>query len=270
MPVQRALAVLVAALAFAACSQLPSPRAVRSTDRAHRSHPAPSTSTTTPRATSTSAPPTSTTVPPPATRTFSIAGADLTNGSWLTVGLHPTTAPIQIRASAATPLEVCPAGLDGSLADSSWAPWFDFPSCKALSSSGTATLPSTDGMTHVAFALKPAAPSPAVPLALTISYTPTDSFVEVIPPDDGAQTGLTVTYTPGSGTTGAEATRINSVEPAPGYVVVLSQAGRIVSQPATCDFPAEIPCVGAVTPGVPISARLSGPAGSIVLSLVWK
>ena len=111
--------------------------------------PPPTTTTTTPLSQPT------TTVPSPGTRTFSVEGAVLTSGSWLTVGLHPTTTPIQLHASAGTPLEVCPAGLDGGLSDTSWPPWFKFPSCIALSSSGAATLPATDGLTHVAFAVKP-------------------------------------------------------------------------------------------------------------------
>src|SRR3954462_4311355 len=48
-------------------------------------------------------------------RSFSVSGAVLASSDWLTVGLHPTTAPIKVKASGAVPLEVCPAGLDGQL-----------------------------------------------------------------------------------------------------------------------------------------------------------
>ena len=134
----------------------------------------------------------------------------------------------------------------------------------------TATLPATDGLTHVAFAVKPISGPAVVPLTLTVNYTPTDSFVEVIPPDGQVQTAMTVTYTPGSETTGAEVTPVNSVNPAPGFTLVVSQAGRSLTQRAICDFPSELSCVGGVTPGEPVTARLSGPAGPVILNLAWK
>ncbi len=274
MRVQRAAVVLIAALACTACTTTASPGA-RSTRRVHAPSPAPTTAvptvpTTTSTTTTTPVSQPATTVPSPGTRTFSVEGAVLTSGSWLSVGLHPTTAPIQLQASAGTPLEVCPAGLDGGLSDSSWPPWFRFPSCMALSSTGAATLPPTDGLTHVAFAVKPKSGAAVVPLTLTVNYTPTDSFVEVIPPAGASQTAMTVTYTPESETTGAQVTPVNSVEPAPGFTLVVSQAGRFLTQPAICDFPSELSCVGSVTPGEPITARLSGPAGPVILNLAWK
>ena len=204
------------------------------------------------------------------TASFSVEGTVLTSGSWLTVGLHPTTAPIQLRASAGTPLEVCLAGLDGGLSDSTWPPWFKFPSCMALSSTGAATLPATDGSTHVAFAVKAMTGPAVVPLTLTVNYTPTDSFVEVIPPGGGSLTAMNVTYTPESETTGAQDTPVNSVNPAPRFTLVVSHARRSLTQSAMCDFSSELPCVGGVTPGEPITARLSGPAGPVVLSVAWK
>lgn len=269
MHVRHAAVVLTAALACTACAQSV-PRA-RSTQSVGPSHPV--TATTVPpipTTTPTSAPQTATTVPLPATRSFTVSGAVLTSGSWLTVGLHPTTAPVQLTASATTLLEVCPAGLDGGLTDSSWPPWFKFSACLQLSSAGVATLPATDGLTHVAFAIRPVSDVATVALTLTVNYTPTDSFVEVIPPRDGSQTAIAVTYSPGSDTTGALATPVNSIYPAPGYTLVLSQAGRSLSQPAVCDFPSEIACVGGVSPNEPITARLTGPVGSVVLNLAWK
>ncbi len=271
MRVQRAAVVLIAGLACTACTTSAS-QSARSTRAVRSPRTAPTTAVSTLPTTTTTMPVSqpATSIPSPGTRTFSVEGAVLTSGSWLTVGLHPTTTPIQLHASALTPLEVCPAGLDGGLSDTSWPPWFKFPSCVALSSTGAATLPATDGLTHVAFAVKPISGPAVVPLTLTVNYTPTDSFVEVIPPDGQVQTAMTVTYTPGSETTGAQVTPVNSVNPAPGFTLVVSQAGRSLTERAICDFPSELSCVGSVTPGEPVTARLSGPAGPVILNLAWK
>ena len=99
-----------------------------------------------------------------------MSGVLLSGGNWLTVGLHPTTTPVQLHASSTVPLEVCPAGLDGGLNDSSWPPSSKFGSCMDLSSSGPTTLPPTNGGFHVAFAIKELSAGPLTPLAVSVTY----------------------------------------------------------------------------------------------------
>ncbi len=230
------------------------------------------TTTSAPTTAATSPTTTTSTAPPFGARSFTVSGVVLSDGDWLTVGLHPTTAPVHLQASSTVALEVCPAGLDGGLNDSSWPTLFKFPSCVGLSASGAATLPSTDGSTHVAFAVKASsAGAPLNPLELTVSYSATDSFVEVIPPATSSHTYLTVTYTPQSTTTAAEATPVNRVTPAPGYSLDLMQAGRALTASVPCDFPTELTgCFGGVTPGVAVEAQLVGQGATVVLNLEWK
>ena len=218
---------------------------------------------------------TSTAATPPSTfpligqRTFSVTGVTLAGSNWLTVGLHPTTAPVQLHTSAAVQLEVCPAGLDGSLTDSSWPSFFNFSSCIPMADD-VASLPPTDGGTHVAFAVKEVTSSAPVVLTLTVDYAASDTFVEVIPPST-TSTNLTVTYTPESSTTAATVSPAGLVTPAPGYTVAISQAGRIVSNSETCDFPTEADgCVGPVTPGQRIEVHVAGPGSPVVIYPSWK
>jgi hypothetical protein len=214
---------------------------------------------------------TTTTVPALGTRTLTISGVLLSGGNWLTVGLHPTTVPVQLRASGTTPLEVCPAGLDGGLNDSSWPPWFKFSNCENLTPSAVTTLPATDGATHVAFAIEEVSPGSLSPLEVSVTYSATDSFVEVIPPATTSHTYMTVSYTPRSATTGATATPVNLLTPAPGYSLDVMQAGRALTQMVACDFPSELTsCFGGVTPGQPVAVQLVGQGGPVVLNLAWK
>lgn len=263
MRIERGALALVVVFACTSCS-----RAVTRTDAPH-SH---ITTTTLARTTTTTALPattTTTTFPVFGSRTLTVSGILLSSGNWLTVGLHPTTTPVQLHASGTTPLEVCPAGLDGGLNDSSWPPGFQ--SCINLSPSGNATLPATDGETHVAVAIKDVSPGPLSPLEVSITYDATDSFVEVIPPATSSQTYLSVSYTPNSATTGATETPINLVTPAPGYSLDVMQAGRALNQMVPCDFPTELTsCFGDVTPGRAVSVQLVGHGGPVILNLAWK
>ncbi len=201
-----------------------------------------------------------------------MTGVNLAAGSWLTIGLHPTTEPIRLRATTAVPLEVCPAGLGGEIVgNTSWPSSFGFLSCMGLGASGDAMLPATDGMTHVAFAIRPVAMVGEVPLTLHLSYSATDSFVEIIPPVAGLRTDMTVTITPRSGTTGAQTKLVGQLRSAPGYSVAVTQSGRHVTKPSPCDFGSEVPCIGPVTPSEPVRVRLTGPGTpSVVLSLAWN
>lgn len=192
----------------------------------------------------------------------------MTGGNWLTVGLHPTTAPVELHASATAQLEVCPAGLDGGLTDSSWPAYFHFPSCIVMAS-GNATLPATNGSFHVAFAVKTISAASPAALTLTVDYAATDTFVQVIPPSS-ASTSLTVTYTPRTSTTAASVSPAGLVTPAPGYTIAISQAGKVLTRPAPCDFPTEAPgCVGGVTPGELTDVHISGPGSQVVIYPAW-
>lgn len=217
--------------------------------------------------TTTSPPPPPATVPAIGPRSFAVSGVTLVWGNWLTIGLHPTTAPVTLQANTAASLEVCPAGLDGGLTDSSWPSFFKFTSCLAMPAD-TATLPPTDGDTHVAVAIRSTGSTP-VALAVTVDYAAADTFVEVIPPRS-ASTSLRVTYTPRTTTTGATVSPAGLVTPAPGYSLVITQAGRTLSTAAPCDFPTEAQeCVGNVTPGQPAQVQLAGTGSQVVLYLAW-
>ena len=266
MRIERGAVVLVVVFACTSCSQ-----AVTRTGAPHSVRPHITTTTHARSTTTTAHPATTTTFPVFGSRTLTVSGILLSSGNWLTVGLHPTTTPVQLHASGTTPLEACPAGLDGGLNDSSWPPGFKFQSCIDLSPSGNATLPATDGGSHVAFAIKDVSPGPLSPLAVSVTYDATDSFVEVIPPATSSQTYLTVSYTPTSATTGATDTPINLLTPAPGYSLDVMQAGRALNQMVPCDFPTELTsCFGDVTPGQAVSAQLVGHGGPVVLNLAWK
>jgi hypothetical protein len=256
--------VLAALLTFSvlcACSQPARPSSLHSTSTTEAT-----TTTAAPAATTT------TTLPPFGARAFTVSGILLSGGDWLTVGLHPTTAPIEVQASASTALEVCPAGLDGGLNDSSWPPWFKFTECEVLSAARIDSLPPTDGATHVAFAIKAQSASAALSsLKLTVYYSATDSFVEVIPPETTSNTYMTVSVTPRSATVAASINPINAFTPAAGYSLDLMQAGRALPQSASCDFPTELTtCFGGIVPGGPVAVQVVGQGSPVVLNLGWK
>jgi hypothetical protein len=203
-------------------------------------------------------------------RSIAVSGAVLSGGDWLTIGLHPTAAPIRLTASGSAPLEVCPAGLDGQLNDSSWPPWSHFPSCIGLGPSGATPLPATDGAAHVSFAIKAATSAARTRVAVTVDYTAVDSFFEASSPADAPRTDLSVTYEPRSSTTAALATPVDLASPAPGYRVVLTQGGRSLTSAANCDFPTELEGCVAVTARKPVVVRLTGPRGRVTLEAAWK
>jgi hypothetical protein len=264
--IERVVVVLVVVFACTSCSA-----AVTQTHSTQSVRPHITTTTDAKTPTTTALPATTTTPAVFGSRTLTVSGVLLSSGNWLTVGLHPTTTPVQLHASATSPLEVCPAGLDGGLDDSSWPPGFNFQRCINLSPFGNATLPATSGGYHVAFAIKDVSPAPLSPLEVSVTYSATDSFVEVIPPATSSQTYLTVSYTPLSATTGATDTQINLLTPAPGYSLDVMQAGRALNQMVACDFFTELSsCFGDVTPGQAVSVQLVGRGSPVILSLAWK
>lgn len=263
----RLLFVVLVAVGLAACSASSTSGTAA---RKHRS----STTVTPPEPTSTSTSPPSIPTTNPALligpRAFSVDGVSLPAGAWLTVGLHPTTAPVRVDiAGTVQPLDVCPAGLDGSLTNSSWPSFFKFPSCVPMTD-GSAVLPETDGNTHVAFAIKAVSATDPLTFSLGVSYVATDAFVEVIPPR-AASTDLSMIFTPLSSTTSVTVSPAGLVTPAPGFAVGISQAGRSVNTPQPCDFPTEADsCTGPVNPGQPTDVHIVGPGSNVVIYPAWK
>jgi len=250
------LAVVVAALC-AGCSQ------------ATRQFPLTRTTATT----STVAPSTTTvTAPVYGIRSFTIDGVTVSGTTWLTIGLSPTTVPVALQVTGGALAEVCPAGLDGGLLDSSWPASSGFRGCLRLSPTGAGTLPPAPVATHVAFAVKTvSATAPPGPLAVTVTYSAADSFVEVVPPTTTTNPLVTASYTPSSTTTVAVATPVHGIALAPGYFVNVTQGGPPLTQAVHCDFPTVLTlCLGGIAPGQPVQAQLVGHGGPVVLNLAWK
>lgn len=223
--------------------------------------------------TSTVAPSTTTvTAPLYGIRSFTIDGVSVSGTTWLTIGLNPTSVPVALQVNGGTLAEVCPAGLDGGLLDSSWPASSGFTGCLRLSPTGAATLPAAPGATHVAFAVRSvSATSLPSPLAVTVTYSATDSFVEVVPPNAATDPLVTASYTPNSTTTAAVATPVHGITLAPGYFVNVTQGGPPLTQAVRCDFPTVLTlCLGGIVPGQPVLAQLVGHGGPVVLNLAWK
>ncbi|HET7046591.1 MAG TPA: hypothetical protein VFI37_17225 [Gaiellaceae bacterium] len=81
------------------------------------------------------------------------------------IELHPTERPILIKAIAAAPLEVCQFGTSFA---GRWR-----GGCRRLRERALA-LPSTNGMTHVAFRIRPTAPRAAHVKRLELAWHCTD------------------------------------------------------------------------------------------------
>jgi hypothetical protein len=222
---------------------------------------------------------TTTTVAPPSDqplgpRQFTITGISATSTNWLTVELHPTTEPIQLQAMSTSPLEVCPTNLDGTISGGGSWPASKFVACLPLDSAGGAALPASDGNSHVAFALRPLEKAFRASVTLTVSYSPTDTFVAIIPPASNGNVDMTVTYVPESSTTRALVTPEGMADTvaAPGFVVTATQADRTLRSPSSCDFATELrSCIGGVVPSTPLSVKVSGPGtAKVTVSLAWK
>jgi hypothetical protein len=238
-------------------------------------------------ATSTTPIPTTTTVSSPATSVaspddqsvgphdFTITGASVSSTNWLTVKLHPTTVPIQVQATSLSPLEACPANLDGTISNSSsWPPAFGFTSCIPFNGAGEATLPQSSGGFHLAFAVRPLDPAAIALVTLNVNYSATDTFVAILPPSAEGNVTMTVTYVPLTSTTGASVSPAGMADTvqAPGFSVTVTQGGLTLSSPTACDFATEADgCLGGVVPNQPVSVHVGGPGTSKVeLALAWQ
>src|ERR1700733_6556878 len=264
--------LLVSGIAVAACTNA-------SNIAKATKHPPISATTISPTTTSI-APPATSAVPPDdqsvGPHDFTITGVSVSSTNWLTVELHPTTVAMQLQATSTSPLEVCPAGLDGTVSGngSSWPPGFGFNSCLPLNGSGEATLPPSSGGFHLAFALRPLAPAVNASVTLTVNYSATDTFVAILPPSAEGNVNMTVSYMPDASTTGALVSPAGMADTvrAPGIAVGVTQGGTTLSNPAACDFATELDsCIGGVVPDQPVTVNVSGPGTSKVeLALAWE
>jgi hypothetical protein len=206
---------------------------------------------------------------------FTITGASVSSTNWLTVKLHPTTGPIQLQATSTSPLEVCPANLDGTISSSgSWPPAFGFTSCIPCNGAGEATLPPSNGGFHLAFAVRPVDPAAIAAVTLRVNYSATDTFLAILPPSADGNVIMTVTYVPLTSTTSATVSPAGMADTvqAPEFTVAVTQGGLTLSSPAACDFATEADgCLGGVVPNQPVSVNVRGPGTSKVeLALAWQ
>ncbi|MDP9337105.1 MAG: hypothetical protein M3Q30_27845 [Actinomycetota bacterium] len=203
------------------------------------------------------------------TRTFEVRGVWFRDNGALLVGLHPDSRQVRVRVVPASAVELCPASLDGRIG-AVGTPWrgFGFASCKQPDSSGVATLPPTNGYSHVVFALKASGSSRRIDVS--VSYSAADSFVMVTPPRG---TGLDVTFTPRTASVGAHAFVVPGFGPATSAKIVVSQAGVSASAIAgDCNFASEIECTAKVAPNAATVVRMTAPSGAdstVALYVAW-
>jgi hypothetical protein len=202
------------------------------------------------------------------TRTFEISGVWFRGNGALLVGLHPDSRPVRVRVLPASAIELCPASLDGRIG-AAGTPWrgFGFASCKQPDSLGVATLPPTNGYSHVVFALRASA---SRRINISVSYSAVDSFVMVTPPRG---TGLDVTFTPRMAFVGAHAFVIPGFGPATSAKIIVSQGGVSAAAIAgDCNFASEIECTAKVTPNTATIAGMTAPSEAnltVALYVAW-
>jgi hypothetical protein len=151
----------------------------------------------------------------------SISGADLSISAGVTVGLHPTSIPVEVTSSGVA-LQACPATVD---VGDDW-PFGQFSSC--LHQAPTASsLPATDGTFHVGFEIR-GITSAASDTTVTINYHATDSYFEVVPPVTPSPTEMTLTIVPNSLTVGVSIFPVGAADnlPAPGFEAAGTQNGQ--------------------------------------------
>jgi len=155
-------------------------------------------------------------------RTFFVRNVQLAFDRALAVGLDPARQPVAIQVEPSASVEVCPATIDGDIDPnhSSW-PRRSFGSCVPLDAAGRASLPSTGGGLHAAFAIRPRNAAQRAAVDVSVAYNAVDSFVEIFPPSQTVSTA--VAFTPRSSTIGAQAYLMPGHRPAPDLVVELSQ-----------------------------------------------
>lgn len=195
-------------------------------------------------------------------------------GQHLAIAFHPDSSPARVWSSSST-LDVCPAGLDGTVEGSSWPPWTPFESCEQLGVDGL-LLPAADGSSHLAFAFR--ANEDVDRTRLIVDYTRTDGFFAVLPPI-GSATDLEVTFTPGSSTIAVVALDLPNQSPSQTAQTEIRQGEATIDAAATCDFLGaahatgqDEDCLGPVTARAPVTVQLHAPGTGdlqVMLSLSW-
>jgi hypothetical protein len=178
------------------------------------------------------------------------AGVDA--GMSMVVALHPTVDPVELKFSNPRDIQICPATIEG-LVDLSVGRWPSVSGtiCRRPALDGRISLPSTDGRTHVAFALVTAR---SQPVSVTIHYVAHDSFFELVPPAGPSQVDFA--FVPHSLTVGISTVELPNYAPIANVSSELQQGTRDIMTARSCDFPSEVACVGDVTPGQRTSLRV--------------
>jgi hypothetical protein len=244
----RRFLIVVLLAAVGACSGSPASRA------------APTTAIET---TSTSRAPVSPRLTAWSRRTFRIR-VILESRAAVAIGLHPNAEPIRVGLLPPRPAELCGASVADGTVD-------ERKSCVAFDAAGRASVPPTNGGTHIAFAVRLRSDR-AVRVDLTVTYAAEDPFVLVVPPT-ARFSGTAVDFIPRTVTAGANAYLLPGYRPAPTVAVTMKQAGRGIHDPRPCDFPAEIDCLGRVGANrqteISMAGRDTG-GGRPALYIVWQ
>ena len=199
--------------------------------------------------------------PTPGT-SLSLQQMPLAAGDGVSIGMHPSAAPITLRATASMPLAVCSdldpdhGGLGGG-----WPPGHALKGCHRLTLGRWVQLPSSDTSTfHVAFRIT--AQRAGTISSLKVSYQRIDAFLIV----EAATTTLrpmSVTFIPKGTTLAAGVAGVTAASG--GHVageVTVDQAGSAKQHTGTCTFSTEAAvCFLGLTSGLPVTVRaLHAPA----------
>jgi hypothetical protein len=202
--------------------------------------------------------------PVTSTRTFTARDVDLRAGDAITIRLHPDEVPIQVHATSASPLEVCPDG---------WPAFTGFLTCLPLAA-GAATLPSTIVDTfHLGFTVRSVDGLPARIRKLAVTYAPTDGYFLVDPPPVPAGRATpTFSFTPTSSRVvgvGAYTLESDVQTLAPRAKVRVTQRGRVVRTSSARPPGGSAPAYGPVTLDRAVVVRTRN-QGSAPLSLSFE
>ena len=200
--------------------------------------------------------------------TVALDNLPLAAGDGVSIGLHPTEAPITFRATASMPLTVCPDGNSDVETGLSW-PLRQFTECFLVRQNEWVQMPSSHTNTfHIGFRIG-AARSGTI-RSLMISYQRVDAFFDVIT-NSASMTAMTTTFTP-AGNSAAATIYYNNNQTGPPNAVALTQAGRARAATGACTFLTEATtCFRGLSAGQPATVRvLHAPdARAVALGLAW-
>jgi hypothetical protein len=195
-----------------------------------------------------------------------ITGIALGVGDSLGVGMHPEVAPITVHTS--TPqLEACPPANDGT---DPLPGWTGFGACRQFDSNAELTLPRTLGSTHVGWRLRAPGRATARAVTLTISYASADRYFVAIPPK-AEPLAIRVTFTPTqSKVVGASALGTDSGFARNNAKVRLTQDGHALVPDRRVDpsAPVEGDTTYEATVGRPVQATVDTPGTAMLLE--WQ